>query len=93
MLLGTVTMQPGEVRDVDVHYSKWLPSGDVVDSSVVADPGSGLSVSTPVVINSGKSIKLWTTALAAGTYKVEFTTTTALGRVKQDELKFRVKDF
>jgi hypothetical protein len=46
-----------------------------------------------VIFNAGRSVKLWITGGTSGsTYKVEVTMTTDDGRVKQAELRFRIKE-
>ena len=90
MLLGSINKQPAEVIDYDVTYERFLKgSTDTLASANVDVTPSGLSASPTV----GDRVKLW---LSGGThlttYKVTVTTTTQDGRVKQDEIKVKVKD-
>lgn len=94
-LLATYTQQPADVLDYDIDYnadeSPWLLTGDALASAVATVTPVGLTVATPLVV--GSKIKLWISGGTTGTtYKVTLTTTTTLGRVKQDELKFKIKD-
>lgn len=90
-LLGNFGMQPGEVFDYDINYGDWLTDGDNVESSiVVVTPPAGLTVDS--IFYNDPRVKIWLTAVSAGAYKLEVTTTTADGRVKQDEFKVKVKD-
>lgn len=92
MMLGTHIQQPEEVKDYDIDYSDWLTSGDNVESVDVAVNQAGL-VAGPVYIND-PFVKIWVSGGVSGiTYKVTVTTTTADGRVKQDEFKIKVKDY
>ena len=93
MLLGAATLQPGETLDYDIDYDEWLNSDDdLVTPPDIVISAAGLDVPTPVIIESGRALKLWVSAITPGTYKVTVTTTTRLGRIKQDEIKVRVKD-
>jgi hypothetical protein len=52
----------------------------------------GLTVTSLVPLGA-KSAKIWITGGVSGTtYKIEVTVTTSLGRVKQDELKCKIKE-
>lgn len=91
MILGTFTKQPADTMDYDIDYTDWLTAGDNVQSSVVA-ADAGITV-TSTFINDPR-IKIWLAGGVAGTtYKVTCTTTSADGRVRQDEFKLRVKEF
>ncbi len=91
MNLGNFNKQPAEVVDYDIDYSEWLTAGDNVQSAAVVVSPAGLTVES-VFVNDPR-VKLW---LSGGTdgqrYKLTVTTTTADGRVKQDEFSVRVKD-
>ena len=98
MILATYTKQPAEELDYDVDCSPWLPSGDTIDESdpptVTIYPPDELSVLDPMPIEDGKVIKHWVSGGVSGsTYKVEVTFRTNGGRIKQYELRFRVKDY
>ncbi len=97
MLLGTFNKQPSEVYDYDFDYAEWLTVGDNLESCVVtvfpddsAEP-DGLKIETVIVIDP--ILKIW---LKGGknstTYKITLTSTTADGRIKEDEIKIKVKD-
>jgi hypothetical protein len=98
MILATYTKQPDEELDYDVDCSPWLPSGDTIDESVTPTvtiyPSGELAVLDPMPILNGRAIKHWVSGgLNGSTYKVEVTFRTNGGRVKQYELRFRVKDY
>ncbi len=91
MMLGTFRKQPVEVIDYDIDYSEWLTTGDNVDSAVVTVAPTGLTVQS-VFVNDPR-LKIWVSGGTNGTsYKLTVTTTTADGRIKQDEFKVNVKD-
>lgn len=97
MLLGTFNKQPADRYDYDFNYSEWLTVNDNLESTVVTtfpDDSAevdGLQVDIVVVIDP--LIKIWLSGGKNGvTYKITMTTTTADGRIKQDEFKVKVKD-
>lgn len=93
MLLATFTHQPADQLDYDIDYSEWLPSGDAVASATLQVDKPGLTILDPLVVSDSTVLKLWVQSGAtAGTYKASVNMTTVLGRIKQDEVKFKVKD-
>ena len=96
MIIGSYTQQPAENLDYDIDYAllddPFLASGDTIVSVVSSAAPSGLSVAAVVV--GGTKVKLFVSGGEAGTsYKVTVTVTTALGRIKQDEIRFRIREF
>ena len=91
MRLGSFIKQPVEVIDYDIDYSQWLTVGDNVQNCEVTVEPSGLVIDA-VFINDPR-VKIWVSDGTNGViYKVTATTTTADGRVKQDEFRVKVKD-
>lgn len=91
MMLGTFPKQPVEVKDYDLDYSEWLTDGDNVESATVVSDIAGLTIES--VFIADPRVKIWLSGGTSGiTYKLTVTTTTADGRVKQDEFKVKVKD-
>ena len=91
MILGNFTKQPVDVLDYDIDYSQWLTTGDNVESINVAVEPSGLTVDNTFV--NDPRVKIYLSGGTDGTtYKITVTTTTADGRVKQDEFKLKVKE-
>jgi hypothetical protein len=89
-VIGSFTQQPADKLDYDVDYSEWLQTGDSVLSTVVTASPSGLTLSDLIV---GSKVKVWVSGGVNLTkYKITVTTTTALGRIKQDELKVSIKE-
>lgn len=90
-VIASFKQQPAEVLDYDVDYTDWLPSSDSVGTATSAVSPVGLVVDAQVV--SGKFVKLWVSGGTSGVkYKVTLTVETAIGRTKQDEILFTVKD-
>ena len=96
-VLATYTQQPADRLDYDVYYASapdgtadWLDTGDSIASVTSAVDVVGLTVTH--VLTSPR-VKLWVSGGVAGVaYKITVTVTTTLGRIKQDEMKIRVKD-
>lgn len=98
MILGTFQKQPAETLDYDVDYSRWLVSGDSIESCIsITDSGTpavaGLSLVVLSTFVTASGVKVWVNSGTSGvTYKVTITATTADGRIKQDELRIKVKE-
>lgn len=90
-LLGTFLKQPAEVESYTITYEDDLTTGDNVASSVVTVSPAGLTIQSSNV--DDPRVRIWLAGGTNGTtYKVTVTTTTADGRVLQDEFKVKVKD-
>ena len=94
-ILAKFEKQPADVQDFDIDFTEWLagmgdtapgPTGAVVDS----DPGI-----TILAFNLEDGVvKVWTTGGIDGTtYKITATVTTQGSRVKQAEIKIKVKEY
>lgn len=91
-IIGSYVQQPADRLDYDIDCTDLIGSDDSVSSVAIAvTPATGLTVNG-IVNPSDDGVKAWVGPGAAGTYKLEVTVTTALGRIKQDELKIRVKE-
>lgn len=94
-ILAKFEKQPADVQDFDIDYGEWLdgmndiapgPTGLVV----VAETGLTITAST---LTDGR-VKIWTSGGIDGTtYKITATVTTDGGRVKQAEIKVKVKEY
>ena len=93
-LIATFEKQPADVLDYDIDYTTWLPDTDAIASATATvTPEGGMSVDLTLVIENNTRVKIWVSGGTNGiTYKVTVTTTTADGRVKQDEFRVKVKD-
>ena len=90
-ILATHIQQPADTLDYDVTYEDWLEEGDSVESVTVAVEPAGLTV---VSMIANPIVKLWVSGgVDRTTYKITLTTTTLDGRVKQDELRIKLKDY
>lgn len=92
-IIGTFIQQPADRLDYDVSYDPFLVPEDFVVASTVQVDGD-LLILQPIIIEDGRAVKIWVSGGTSNTtYKATITTTTDLGRVKQDEIRFRIKDF
>jgi hypothetical protein len=91
MKLGTVIQQPTERLSYTIDYSEVLTDGDNVSSSFAIVSPAGLTVEDVTPLDP--RVRFWVTGGTAGTtYKVTVTTSTADGRVFQDEVIFKIKE-
>lgn len=98
-ILKTHTKQPSDRLDYDFDYSQWLSANDEILSAVFAvESMDGMTPPSPMVVSSEVTAatytKVWLEGGQAGEiYKVSCTITTTRGRVKQDEIKIRLKEY
>jgi hypothetical protein len=91
-ILNTHTKQPAEELDYDIEYVDFLSAGDSLLSGTASVSPAGLTVHAPLVVGTG--LKVWVSGGSAGTsYKVTVRATTVLGRIKEDELVFKIKEY
>ena len=93
MLLGTVTKQPLDRIDFDVDFSEWLTErgGDALGTVAgkVSDPALLLIGRS----HDGSKVKQWIEGGEdGGIYTVTLTATTNGGRVKEVEIRVRVRE-
>lgn len=93
MIIGLAQKQPAEYLDYNVDFTEWMPADDVIASATVAVLPEGeltvdtISIATPI-------IKFWAAGgLTGKTYKLTIKITTEGGRIKEDELKIRVREY
>ena len=91
-ILNTYIKQPTETLDYDIEYVDFLSDGDSLQAGASSVSPVGLTVHSPLVV--GTKLKVWVEGGTVGvTYKVTVQATTALGRVKEDELVFKIKEY
>lgn len=98
-LLKSYTKQPADRLDYDFDYAIWLNADDeILSAEFTIDSLDDVAPQTPMTADSqvvaATFTKVWLVGGQAGeTYKVSCTVTTARGRVKQDEIKIRLKEY
>lgn len=91
-VIGKVNKQPADRIDYDIDCSDLVAGGDSI-ASVAAPVVTPTGLTADAFVISANTVKIWFNSGVTGvTYKVEVTVTTTLGRVKQDEIKVKVKD-
>lgn len=91
MKLGSVTKQPGETESYSVSYEDALTLGDYATSTTITSTPTGLTIAPPIVTTN--RVRMFVSGGVSGTsYKVEVTTTTADGRILEDEFTIKVKE-
>lgn len=95
-VLGRYIKQPGEVETYSINYLDDLTTGDNVQSAVTTVAPAGLTIDYTQVIDTptDKRVRV---KVSGGTvdvnYKVTVSTTTADGRVLEDEFYVRIKEY
>ena len=99
MVLGMIRKQPADFLDYDIDFSEWLIGTDAIstiDAQVTRDDGAvltGADLEAKYIINNNPRVKVWLiNGIDHENYKVELTITTDDGRIKQVELRVRVRD-
>jgi hypothetical protein len=92
-IIGTITQQPVDVLDYDIDVTALVEGGDAIASVVATVTPSGELEVSPIE-TSDTLVKLWIgpDGVAGTTYKIEVTVTTDNGRIKQDELRVKIKE-
>lgn len=94
-ILAKFEKQPDDVQDFDIDFSEWLTG---MADTAPGPTGADVTVDTGLTIlasalNDGV-VKVWTSGGTDGvTYKITATVTTAGGRVKQAEIRVKVKEY
>ena len=93
-LLGTFTQQPNEVLDYDLDFDDWLPTADYIDSVELFVTPTMPTPPSYAIAPSSTRVKVW--VYAGGTsgtaYKFTVRATTNDQRVKEAEIKVRIKE-
>lgn len=93
-LVGTVKQQPNDVQDYDIDFSEWFPADDVITDAFV-DVTPAMPVPPSYAISpDGKRVKVWVYAggVSGTTYQITVRAATNDGRVKEVELRVRIKE-
>jgi len=93
---GQISQQPNEVLRRIINYQRWLEVGEVIETIAIAIT----PVTSPVLVISNLIIDPDGTRIAYNTsggldgcgYTVEFTVTTSVGQVREDEVLIGIKE-
>lgn len=90
-ILSTFTKQPSERLDYDFDFSAWLNSDDAIASAQFSVVPETLTLDGSVIRPT--YAKVWVSGGENGvSYKITCTASTVQGRVKEDEIRIRVKE-
>lgn len=92
MRLGVVQQQPAERLSYTISYKDALTTADNVESAIAEVDPEGSLVVDALVVNDPE-VRIWVSGgVHNARYKVSVTTTTADGRIFQDELVFAIRE-
>lgn len=91
MILATFTKQPADVQDYDIDFTDYLAG--LSDAGASADVSSDPGITIDSHVLSSGVVKVWVSGGTAGTYKITAALTTTGGRVKEAEIKIKVKEY
>lgn len=90
-IVGSPKQQPNDVQDYDIDFSEWFPPDDTIVSASI-DVYPSMPIPCTFAIKHPR-IKVW--VYEGGTsgimYKITVTAKTNDGRIKEVELKIRMK--
>lgn len=94
MALATVTQQPGDVKDYDIDFDQWFPTGDQIVLATVTSSPVMTEAPSAVIAPSARRVKVW--VYDGGTDGLTYTLTlkasTSDGRVKEVELIVKIRE-
>lgn len=95
-VLGTFPKQPADVQDFDIDYGEFCAGftpADTLDSATAPVVTADAGITVLQVTRSGNVVKVWLSGGVSGnTYKVTCRATTIGQRVKEVEIKVKVKE-
>jgi len=93
-LIGTAKQQPNDVQDYDIDFSEWFPVDDFITSAEVDVSPSMPTPPSYAISPDGKRVKVWVYngGTSGVTYQVTVRATTNDGRVKEVELRVKIKE-
>ena len=92
-IVATVLQQPMDVQDYDLDFSEWMPTTDTVASAAIScDPAMAVPPSYAI---SSPYVKVWVYqgGVSGAVHKITVRATTAEGRVKEVEMRVKIKEF
>jgi len=93
-LLGRYTQQPGEKRKRGIDYTRFLESGETLSTvTALVTPVTAPTLDVPSIVigPDGKKFAYFIEGgLEPTTYLVEFTVTTSLGQILEDEVEMTI---
>lgn len=93
-IVGTVRQQPRDVQDYDIDFSEWFPIDDTITSAEVSVTPAMPVPPSYSIAPDGRRVKVWIYEGGASgtTYQVTVAAITSDGRVKEVELRVRIRE-
>lgn len=92
MKLGSFIKQPGERESYTINYALDLTAGDRVQSATSNIVPAGVQIDQLDVFDP--RVRFWVVGGEIGiSYKITITTTTSDGRILEDEVTIKIKDY
>jgi len=93
-VLAKFEKQPSDRQDFDIDFSEYLTGLSDYGVSHTITAETGLTIVASTLLFSGTVVKVFTSGGTDGvTYKITVTLTTDGGRIKQAEIKVKVKEY
>ncbi len=94
-ILAKFEKQPADVQDFDIDFTEWLAAmSDTAPGpdGVAVEADTGITILSTILKDG--VVKVWTSGGTDGTtYKITATVSTEGNRVKQAEIKIKVKEY
>lgn len=91
-ILAVFSKQTHEVQDFDIDFTPYLTGHTDTPSSYTLASEPGITIDSHS--RTGNVVKVWVSGGMDGeTYKITATMTTIGGRVKEGDIKVKIKDF
>jgi hypothetical protein len=92
MKLGSFIKQPRERESYTINYAQDLTQGDNLQGATSSVEPAGLQIDQLDVFDP--RVRFWVVGGEVGiSYKVTITTTTSDGRILEDEVMIKIKDY
>lgn len=91
-IVGSARQQPNDVQDYDIDFSEWFPEGDTVVSATLAVYPPLPIPCTFAILHPRVKVWVYEGGTSGVMYKITVSAKTNDGRVKEVELKIRMKE-
>jgi hypothetical protein len=93
-VLGAAVQQPFEVLDYDIDYTDFFDGeNDVISAVTEIVTGPDATLDAQANVANGNTVKVWIQGGTDGAeYLVTIRATTAAGRIKEDEIRVRIRE-
>lgn len=92
-VIGAAVQQPGEVLDYDIDYTEFFDGEADVIASVTETVTPAGTLNANALVADDHTVKVWLQGGADGEeYLVTIRATTGAGRVKENEIRVRIRE-